>query len=92
MFLLIGDYEAAVITLSGETYHVNLETHICGCGVWKDTLIPCSHALAVFARKRMEPEVPAMYSAANYTQYYSVQIPMIDFMSLEKGICSVPAY
>lgn len=71
-------------------YLVCLETSSCGCGVWKDTLIPCSHALAFMTKIGKAIVVPKLFTVQSYHEYYAKGIPSIDFHSLRKGICIMP--
>lgn len=91
-FFQTDEKEAYVLSLSGERYCVSLQNSSCGCGVWKDTLIPCSHALAFMGKIGLEVPLPSIYSSASYLKYYSKPIPAIDFHSLSKGICKVPKF
>lgn len=87
-----GEREAYVMSMSGVRYCVSLEKLSCGCGVWKDTLIPCSHAIAFMGKIGEEITVPEMYTSHAYMEYYSKTIPAIDFHVLSKGVCNVPIF
>jgi hypothetical protein len=90
--LIEGESEAYVLSMSGEHYCVSLERQSCGCGVWRDSLIPCSHAIAFMGKIGREIAVPNIYSSKAYLKYYSKEIPAIDFHCLSKGNCKVPEF
>jgi hypothetical protein len=70
-----------------------LEIGTCTCGFWYDTKIPCSHAIALIARtpsKTPTSYLPNIFKVEVYKEFYSLQIPQIDFEDLTLGNCFPP--
>ena len=91
--LFSGELTATVESSSGKSYVVNLENGTCTCGVWRDTLIPCSHAIAFIGKvpsKSVLSFLPHCYKVVNLKEFYASPIPMIDFEALKPGHCIAP--
>lgn len=73
---------------------MKLQEKYCSCFTWQDTLIPCSHAIAVMSllRRNVIDFLPPCYSVDNYKKFYSNAIPVISFNLLEVGNCKPPPY
>ena len=89
---ILAENECTVVTTSGTSYIVNLNQKTCSCGVWKDTEIPCSHAIAFLAKKGLSEKdfLTPLFTVQSLQAFYLKGIPAIDFESLECGECSAP--
>lgn len=79
---------------SGHQYVVNLQTKTCGCRIWDDQKVLCSHAIAFLSFLNQSPQdyIDPQYMVSKLVEFCSPCIPALDFTLLKKQpkICIAP--
>lgn len=89
----LGELTATIESSSGNSYIVDLENHSCTCGVWKDTQIPCSHAISLIGKIptiTVLSFLPSIFKTDSIKKFYSMLIPSVNFDALKQGTCTAP--